>query len=234
MAPVKAIIGGTGNVKRQPELGVVVIRIQSTGPDQASVSAEVRDTVQDVQAKLRPLAAPQHGEASTAAITSWSSGSISTRSYYINVGVATGLFGSTTADPHQQKTKTFEASVIISATFQDFDKLSEFTMAMALVPLASVHGVNWILTDETKESLRSEAIKQSYNDALVKAKAFAEAMDRKSVKPVEINETRDRAPGLFGAARYGAAVESGAEERLSYVPEDVSYTVECEVTFEVE
>lgn len=258
MAPIKVVVSGSGNIKRQPELGVVSIRILSTGPDQAPVSAEVRSAAQDIQAQIRQLAAPQHADyrapspAVDAAVTRWSSGSVSTRSYWedgddnfygarTHVGATSGYSSdSSRRGKKKKRTKVYEASVGITATFRDFDSLSDFTTTMSMAPLASVRAVEWCLTDETQARLREDALKQSYKDALAKARAFAEAMDKESVKPVQVTQANDQPPRLMamGAARYAAAPmgagESGEEQRLTYVPEDVSYDVDCEVTFEVE
>ncbi|KAJ6442752.1 hypothetical protein O9K51_03927 [Purpureocillium lavendulum] len=270
MAPVKVVVSGSGNIKRQPELGVVTVRVRSTGPEQAAVSAEVRKTAQDVQAQVRQLAAPRHADyrapspAVDAAVTRWTSGSMTTRSYWeyhkggkgrhetfygaqTHVAMTSGYSSDSSqgdggGDGDKRRTRVYEASVSLTATFRDFDALSDFTTRMSLVPLATVRDVEWYLTPETQAQLRDEALRSSYKDALAKARTYAEAMDKKSVKPVEVRQISDQPPRLMayggaGAARYAdmpLGDDDAEEQLLTYQPEDVSYDVDCEVTFEVE
>ena len=265
MAPIKVVVSGAGNIKRQPELGVVSIRVRSRGAEQAAVSTEVRKAAQEIQAQVRQLAAPRHADyrapspAVDAAVTRWTSGSMTTRSYWerskdkgrhntfygaqTHVGMTSGYSSDSSQgerDKEHQRTRVYEASVGLTATFRDFDSLSDFTTRMSVVPLASVRGVEWFLTPETQAQLREEALRSSYRDALAKARAYAEAMDQKSVKPVEVRQLSDQPPRLmaFGAAARYADMPVGdddnEEQHLTYQPEDVSYDVDCEVTFEVE
>ncbi|UNI23275.1 hypothetical protein JDV02_009106 [Purpureocillium takamizusanense] len=288
MPPIKVVVSGAGNIKRQPELGVVSVRVLSRGPEQAAVSAEVRKAAQEIQAQVRQLAAPRHADyrapspAVDAAVTRWTSGSMTTRSFWqrskpgdgeegprrrrrhntfygarTHVAMTSGYSsdssqgerdeeggqGEQGEQDQQRRTRVYEASVGLTATFRDFDSLSDFTTRLSVMPLASVRGVDWFLTPETQAQLRDEALRSSYRDALAKARAYAEAMDKKSAKPVEVRQVGNSFPRLMAsghAALYADMRVAGdddddtQEQHLTYQPEDVSYDVDCEVTFEVE
>lgn len=258
MAPVRVAVSGTAQVKRRPEQGVVTVRVQATGPEQAAVSADVRRTVLEVQAQVRKLTAPRLVDGSpSAAVTHWASGALATRSYWeyredghsslygaqTHLGITSGYSSdSSQHEKRRRRVRVYEAEAAVTATFRDLDVLSDFTTAMSLVPLASVCGVEWQLTDETRARLRDDAVARSYRDALAKARAVADAMDRRAVRPVEVRLAADSPPlarGLCMAPPAPAAGgpgegEEAQELRLTYQPEDVAYDVDCDVTFDVE
>ncbi len=231
---VKVIVSGSGEIKRQPELGHVSIQVRSTGQDQARVSSEVRNTVKMVQDQLEPLASSSSDhDPNTAAVKEWSSGLLSTYSYFEHPGS-----NYHSVQPKSARTRIYEASVNVSATFADFTRLADFSTAMSLVPHAEVNAVSWVLTQETKQRLNSEVISLAYKDAWAKADAYATALGKTGVTPVEISQGDDTMYDFGGAApmmaRAAGAPDGDGGERLSCVPQDVSFSVTCKVTFQVE
>lgn len=231
---VKVVVSGRGEIKRQPELGLVNIQVRSTSQDQAKVSADVRNTVKMVHDQLEPLASSSSDhDPNTPAVKEWSSGLLSTYSYFEHPGS-----NYHSVQPKSARTRVYEASVNISATFTDFTRLADFSTAMSLVPHAEVQDVSWLLTEETKQRLNSEAIGLAYKDASSKADAYATALGKTGVTPVEISQSDDTVFGFGGAApmmaRAAGVPDDNGGERLSCAPQDVSFYVNCSVTFQVE
>jgi len=255
MATVDVVVLGHGKVDKQPELAIVTVLLRCADEDLVAASAAVSAAVQNIQAVIRVLASPQSASNRTsptvaeAAVKDWSSGSMSTRSYFQNENSLRfghgGLFSAPQPPlPGQHEATTrktiHEASVTISATFRDFLKLGEFTSSVVKMPLASVHDVRWTLSDETLQQLREDATTKAYADALCKATWYARAMGKEFVRPRKISELQANlmsSTGLFGVAAGnrvgGASGGNGEETTLQYVPKNVLVEASCEVHFEV-
>jgi uncharacterized protein YggE len=235
---VKVIVSGHGEIKRQPELGIVTIQVRSTGSEQARVSSDVRNTVKMVQDQLAPLASSSSSsedDTSTAAapaVKEWSSGLLSTYSYFEHPG-ANAQYHSVL--PRSARARVYEASVKVTATFTDFARLADFSTAMSLVPHTHVQDVRWVLSPETKPRITAEAISLAYADAKAKGDAYAEALGKSGVTPVEISQEHDTPYGVMPMMAAAADASGGQDgERLACVPEDVSFSVNCQVTFQIE
>lgn len=233
---VKVVVAGHGEIKRQPELGIVTIQVRSTGPEQARVSSDARNTVKMVQDQLTPLASSSSSEddsSAAPAVKEWSSGLLSTYSYFEHPGA-----NYHSVQHRSARTRVYEASVKITATFTDFARLADFSTAMSLVPQTHVQDVSWVLSPETKQRLTAEAISLAYKDAKAKGDAYASALGKTGVTPVEISQEHDVPYGTMAARPMMAAAAGGPDgeegERLSCVPEDVSFFVNCQVTFQIE
>jgi len=164
--------------------------------------------------------------------------------------VATGNMGVI-----KKTTKTYYASINMVVRFRDFVKLSEFTAGLASLPLVQVTQVVWVLTEETKKELRGQAIKEAYIDAYEKASAFAEAMGGRTVCPVNIKSRGTELTFARSAAGRGGGLDNAmpgmamqvqqmqrplgqqiaaGETALTYVPQDVSFSSEWDIKFELE
>ena len=231
---VKIIVSGNGEIKHRPELGIINLRVHASGRDQARVSSDVRETVKMVQDQLKPLAtASNNHDSSTPAVKEWSSGLLSTYSYEEQADSNRHGDGAESA-----RVRTHQATVDISATFADFTCLTDFSTAMSSVTHAEVQNVDWVLTPETKLRLNSEVIGLACSSAQAKANAYAAALGKTSVTPVEIDEVNDSIDAFGGTPRFYAMEASGANgedrERLLCVPQDVSLSVTCKATFQIE
>lgn len=231
---IRIIVSGNGEIKRRPELGILNLRVYASGRDQARVSSDVRETIKIVQDQLKPLvAASNNGDPSTPAVKEWSSGLLSTYSYEETVG--TNRRDDADDSP---RVRTHQATVDISATFADFACLTDFSTAMSSVAHAEVRNVDWVLSSETKLRLSSEVIGLACSNAQAKANAYAAALGKTSITPVEIDEFNDSIDAFGGTPRFYAMGASGAagddRERLLCVPQDVSLSVTCKATFQIE
>lgn len=243
---VKIVVSGNGEIKCRPDLGVVGIRVEATGSDQVGVSSEARETVKHLHDQIQPLvesAASSNPSdetqesataTSTAAVAKWSSGSMSTYSYD---GAVPAVPLEAQREAGAKPPRVYVASINVSVTFRDFDKLTEFTTAMSVVPNVTLQDVEWQLSDQTQQKLQSTVIQQAYRDAETKAKAFAEALGTTQLTTVEINQDSHQPPmfsafAMGGRAMAMAADDGGQDGPASCVPQDVPYSLECRVVFE--
>ncbi|MFI8594096.1 SIMPL domain-containing protein [Microbacterium sp. NPDC078428] len=86
----------------------------------------------------------------------------------------------------RQLAPVHHASVDLEATFADFAALSWWVSAASEREGVQICGITWELTPETRRAVEADAAAQAVREALARAAAYAAAIDRGSVTPLEI------------------------------------------------
>lgn len=131
------------------------------------------------------------------------------------------------------------AQVELTATFSDFDQLADFTARAGALPGVQVGGVEWSVTDETRDRLEAVVLERAIARARARALAMA-ASD--GAGDVEITDIAD--PGLLAGGpepttvggpqfRALAAEAAGAGGELNLLPQDVEIFETVHVRFRV-
>ena len=130
--------------------------------------------------------------------------------------------------------RKYTANTSFDLEFHDFGKLGTVTTQLLAMPNVSIFDMTWPLTEQTKESLGSQSRKEALQDAVVKARDFAEAAGYKEVRPSEIRDAYssvDYGSNMPQRARpFGAAEDT----ELSFAPEEIQLKTNVTVKFYAE
>ncbi|GAM82699.1 hypothetical protein ANO11243_006820 [Dothideomycetidae sp. 11243] len=254
---VQITINGSSEALLPPERGEVSLRISDSGLDPTIVAGDVRRAAKEVRTLIEDLATRDYvpskddtnmsttassasEQAPAKTVTKFTSTTLATRSYMVSEDADSDVDSIDERDKKKKKKKVrkHEATVRMTADFFDFTALGRFTTSMADRPLVAVEGVKWSLTKPTQRVLRNTAIGDAYAAAVEKANAFAKAMGRETVVPLEISSLHDGMRAQYGNAmaprgvrmrKMAAPVE---DDDVSPMPQDVAYEITCQVTFE--
>ncbi|KAF4629533.1 hypothetical protein G7Y89_g8612 [Cudoniella acicularis] len=125
-------------------------------------AAAVTSTANSIQGMLRDLAPKLESGVATpdAPVTHWTMKSLSTSSYDTTVEVTR---------------KAFRATTGFDIKFQDFNKLGELASTLSTTPNVTINSIQWALRDPTKKEMETQGRKLSVEDAIGKARDFADA-----------------------------------------------------------
>lgn len=136
---------------------------------------------------------------------------------------------------------SYTASTDFQVTFRDFAQLGAMATEMSEMAGVQVRRVEWTLTEETKARYASVARQGAVRDALEKARDYATAAGRTTVKAVGIMELHGggmfgpAASGIFGGMAGTMTMGGGPpEERLTFEPETRDVGCQVKVCFEAE
>lgn len=205
------VVQGTSSITRTAERAIVGIQITTEDKDRETVSNQVMSTAKQLQTFFNQLAPKtESGEpAVDAAITAWSMRTLHTSSYVPR-------------DTHgADLDRKYSASVSFEVEFHNFAKLSTVTSQLLAMPNVSIYSTIWRLTEKTKKSLGSQSRKEAVQEALTKAKDFAEATGFKSVKPFEITDGYSGEECTADVPGVGKMVRGEDDTALSSVPEEI-------------
>jgi hypothetical protein len=139
--------------------------------------------------------------------------------------------------------------------FRDFGKMGAVTTQLLAMPNVSISNTRWRLTEKTKESLGSQSRKEAVQDAMAKARDFAEAAGCKDVRPFDIidgysscdasqkgglfggspfAQQRTVAPSAFGGFGSSAGFGTAENAQLAFAPEDIQLKADVTVKFHAE
>lgn len=141
---------------------------------------------------------------------------------------------------------TYTGRASFTIKFADFSVLDELATLFSAMDNVRIERIKWALTDATTNSIKGGARKQAAEDAIQRARDYAEVFAgvdagtaAKKVKAVKINEghhySQSTRPKLhYGKAQrmYGHVVEKS--DLLRFEPEDVSLEVSIDGKFEIE
>lgn len=101
------------------------------------------------------------------------------------------------------------AQVALTVKFTDFDALSRWVSVAAGIPGVSISRVSWELTDEARAAAEKFVRVEAVRDAVVKAGAYASAVDMRRPRLVAVYEPGLR-PGAPPASGYVGGVTRSA------------------------
>lgn len=136
----------------------------------------------------------------------------------------------------------YSAAAQIKVKFCDFTALSRFADTFGGMLFVRLDGVEWTLTDTTKDHLAGQVLAGAVRDAFTKAGRIAAAAGAGEVQAVEISD-----PGLLsgvvgsGGGRHddlgmigrgaSAPASAGAPDAIELVPEDVELAAQVHARF---
>lgn len=172
------------------ERATATVAVSVDGADRASVFAQATDAAETVRASIAALHHVDDGP-----VTWWSSDAVSVSNYR----------------PWNQDGKqldiVYTAAIGFRAKFSDFAALALWVDHIAAVPGVTISGIDWALTDATRDAATADVRRRSVADAVSKATTFAEAIGLSGVTAVAIAD-----PGMLGDA--GSSGGSGFEPRM--------------------
>ncbi len=201
-----------------PEIAVARVAVQFDGPERTTVMARTSATSEALRLELEALA-------HSAAVSEWSSDQLAVWS----------------ARPWNDKGKQLDmvhhTSLTFRATFTDTAELCSWLSGVSERDGVRLNGITWDLTRETRTAVERDTAARAISETVERASAYAQAIGRRKVTPVQIADTgllRDSAgpdalvPMMARAAAYSGDVE------VKLAPEPVVITASVEAQFEAE
>ncbi|PZU49580.1 MAG: SIMPL domain-containing protein [Microbacterium sp.] len=130
------------------------------------------------------------------------------------------------------------ACVELTATFTDVIALSDWLNGIAATDGLQVGSVDWQLTPETRARVEREVATDAVGVAVERATAYAQAIGRGTVTPVQIadlgllGDAAPTAPSPRMFARASAmSMDAGAAPAVEFRPDDIIVTAAVEARF---
>lgn len=215
MDDVIITVRGAHQIRCAPERAIAHVAAAVDGPDRADVIARLSEVAAPVRAGLDE-------RASSGVVLSWHSQQVSV-----------------TADrpwsaDGQQLPLVYRASVDLTATFSDTEHLSAWLGELAIADGIQVGHIEWALSDDTRAAHERAAATGAVAAAVSRAEAYAAALGRTEVSPLEIADVGllrsgidAPAPRLF-AAKQEMAADSGA---FDIRPDEIEISATVEARF---
>lgn len=220
MSEVIITVRGEHETRVAPERAVARVSAAVDGPERGAV-------VDRVSALASPLREDLAARAETGSVVEWSSGRVSVWSD--RPWNADGV----------QLDLVHHASVELTATFADVDVLAGWLDVIAQRDGLQVAGVEWQLTPETQARIDGEAATRAVVAAVERATAYARAIGRSSVVPVEIADLgllrggeADATPRMF--AKAAMEMDAAGSPGFAFRPEEIVVRAAVEARFRTE
>ncbi|WP_125775200.1 SIMPL domain-containing protein [Antribacter gilvus] len=203
------------------ELGTVRLSVTFSGADRS----EVADAAGRVHSRLVDQA---REHASSGAATRWDASSVHAFSFEDWVKPE--------AHQGEQKVRRFRASAGLSVVFADFDALSAWITDVLDTDGVDLGGVEWDLTEETRDTLLAEVRTEAARETAERAQAYAAALGLGEVRPVAVFEDGLRpgvgGPGVGHPERRMFAMAADAGPQLELSPGDLEVTARVTADYE--
>ena len=213
-------VAGEAEIKRPAELGTVHITVSTDGPDRQSVVDEATRIHTETMAGIAELWASEDS-----AVQSW---------------VSSGVTVSSTRPWNQDgQLLPFVHTAVapISVIFTDPGRLSDWVGSVATEDGVVVDGVEWTLTDATRDEVTADVRVQAVKAAVRAAATYAAALALTDLKPVAIADPglldpSPSQPGL-GASPMAASLRmTEAAPGLHLTPDLITMAATVHVRFE--
>lgn len=172
-------VRGSAERSYPAERGIVSLGAHVEGPDKDDVVAQAKRALDPLTAQLGEL--QQRG-----AVAAWSSDQVSVLSQHPWIG------------DRRSDDLVHTASFGVRAEFVDFEKLAGFVDHWVGRDHVEVHGLTWDVLAAHRRAYVAEVRKAAVDDAVTAAQAYADAVRRGRVTPVEIAD-----PGMLGTGSGG-------------------------------
>jgi hypothetical protein len=184
--PLEIHIQGTSLIESPAERGTLIIAVNSQSTSQVTVSNQVIQTSNSLQALFKGLSTFDDSQESDGSakeeppVTGFTMTNLRTRSW----------------EPEDRDgnklERHYEASSHFEATFRNFDKLAEIANTIFTTPHTEIRSTTWSLTDETKQATRALGREKALRDAIAKAEDYTRVLGRQVVA----TEVRDNGTNL--------------------------------------
>lgn len=223
MNDVIITVRGDSETRVIPELAVAHVAATADGPERGAV-------VERIAALAEPVRADLTARKAAGGISDWSSQRVSVW--------ADRPWNS----EGRQLDPVHHAAVELTATFTDVLALSDWLNTIAAAEGLQVGTVDWRLTPETRARVEREVATDAVAAAVERATAYATAIGRATVVPIEVADL-----GLLGGghgpdsptprmfARAAMAVDAvGGAPAVDFRPDDIVVTAAVEARFRAE
>lgn len=218
MHEIVITVRGESEARIAPERAVVSAAVTSDGSERPGVVEAVTRLAAPVSAALDRLTA-------AGSVSEWSSSQMAVWSE--RPWNADG----------RQLDPVHHATIEVVATFTDLDALSSWLTDVAEVDGIRVASIDWQLTSDSRTTIERDTATAAVGRAVARARAYAAALGRGSVEPIEIADVGLlSAPGATSTPERTAAVfarstsDAGAGG-LDLRPADVVVTAAVEARF---
>lgn len=219
--PTEITVRGTFSTFQSPERATVHASIAFEGPEMEPTYERVARDLEAVKASITPLKTGDDG-----AVTWWSAEQLRTWSTrpWNSDGVQLPL--------------VHHASVAIEVKFRDFASLSRWVgNHVANTDGFRVSQIEWALTAKRRKELQRQARTRAVEEAVVKAREYAEALGLGAIRPVAIADA-----GMLGtnlrpevgadvAPMRVAAAPRGAPPEVELKPQDIEVSSTVDARF---
>lgn len=165
--PTIIAVTGRAEERIEPELGAVSLTVGTSGRDRESILGSVGESHQRLLEEIRELDA-------SGALESWSAGQLRVWSH--RPWNAEG----------RQLPLVHQANADVEVVFRDLSALGAWVGAASGTPNVTVGGIDWRLTDATRDRVQEAAQRGAVADAVRKAGVYAEALGLGAPAPVEL------------------------------------------------
>ncbi|GAB3301846.1 DUF541 domain-containing protein [Epidermidibacterium keratini] len=213
-------VAGSASATYPPERARVSLSVRAARPERETATSEVATVQTRLRGELTELE-------SSGALTTWSSGNVSSYSYR-----------PWDRDGNQLDTEHV-AQVEIEATFADLEAISPAVDRWLRDPLVTMHDVYWHLTKDSRHRRSAEVRRTAVEDAVMKAQAYADALGAGTVEPVEIADQgmlQRGTPAAGPRQAYAMAAPGGppggsAPDAIELSPKNITLRVSVEARF---
>lgn len=216
MSDVTITVRGESETRITPEEAVARIAVRTEGHDRTDVMARATDAVSSLRADL--TVRQDSGQ-----VREWSTGRL-----MVHAERPWNAEGT-------QLPLVHHASLEVSATFADLDAIADWLSAVAERDDIQVAGVDWLLTRATATATEAQVAAEAVRVALSRATAYAAAIGRTEITPIEIADVGllrgGEAPSVPAPRMMKAAFAMDASSSLTLEPADIVVSATVEARF---
>ncbi|WP_406249902.1 SIMPL domain-containing protein [Microbacterium sp. M] len=219
MSDVTITVRGQSEERIAPERATIRVSVRADGPDRAAV-------VEHTLGLAEPLRAGLVERSDAGTIADWTSQRLSVRAER------------PWSSDGKRLAPVYYATVDFTATFTEASELSVWVSDISAWEGIEIGWVDWHLTPETRDRVEREVAASAVGVAVTRAEAYAGALGRSTVVPVEIADvglisSGQQAPQVTAFKARGAAFAAAdSSPSMEYEPDEivVSATVEARFT----
>lgn len=217
MSTVVITVRGQAESRTAPEIATLHVSAEFDGTDRAGVTERALRLGESIRGEIEQLV-------SSGAVSEWSSDQLSVWS------------SRPWNDDGEQLPLVHTASLTFRVVFAGLSKLSGWVSAIAEREGVKIGGITWDVTLESRKQIERDTAGQAIADAVERASAYARAIGKKTVTPVQIADVgllQDSLTESAGLKLARATAYSGGTN-VTLRPEPVVVSAAVEVRFEAE
>lgn len=219
MSDVTITVRGQSEERITPERATIRVSVRADGPDRAAV-------VEHTLRLAEPLRAGLVERSDAGTIADWTSQRLSIRAER------------PWSSDGKRLAPVYYATVDFTATFTEASELSVWVSDASAWEGVEIGWVDWHLTPETRDRVEREVAASAVGVAVTRAEAYAGALGRSAVVPLEIADvglisSGQQAPQVTAFKARGASFAAAdSSPSMEYEPDEivVSATVEARFT----
>ena len=219
MSEVTVTVRGQHEIRVTPERATIRVSVRAEGPERSSVVDHAMRLTEPVRDSI--TARKESG-----VVVDWTSTRLSVRAERPWNSDGTRL------------AQVYFASIDLTATFTEASELSIWVTDISPWDGVEVGWVNWHLTPETNARLEREVASAAVGVAVARAEAYASALGRRDVEPVEIADVGLIAPTgaqpSAGMAKFRGTVQESGDmtgSSMAYEPDEIVVSATVEARF---